>query len=660
MKNYKKVEKTLVFYLFFLYYIEKQMKTIYETMYETAKNAPSLSGVYLWKNKENTILYVGKAKNLKNRLSSYFSGKKDTKTRILISKATSIEYITTTNEYEALILENTLIKQHRPRYNIDLKDDKSYPMIRITNDDFPRILKTRRIIQDGSSYFGPFPNAGALTNFIDLVDSLYSLRKCKKMPRNKKPCMYYHIDRCPAPCADKISTKSYNDSIGEIKSFLEKNPQRGILQLEKKMKTAAKNLQFEKAGKIRDGIAALKMLRSQNTVTDFSEDSRDYIGFYAEGSRVSFTVLKMRGGKLVMKDTYRTQSLKDDDELLAEFIPAYYTEIELIPPRIFVKNADFLALAEQWIFNTYKIKTSIISPKQVENNKRHESSLAMAYHNAKEDSIRWLREKEDINGLKELKKILNLKNLPIRIEGFDIAHLGGTLPVASLVSFYKGNPDKKKYRYFRLKTTDGIIDDFASMREVTSRRYTRLLNEEAELPDLLLIDGGIGQVNAVQEILDALELDIPVVGLAKREEELYRPGNSTPIVLNRRNDGLRLLQRVRDETHRFATSRNQRLRTKEKTTSIFTALPDIGPKRAKKILETWGDFETLSKAETNAIAKTLKISEVRAKDIKAVALKTLNVSNQENNSAEYKPLEVTDNKTLLAAEKTMQYTKNQH
>ncbi|MFI3257754.1 MAG: excinuclease ABC subunit UvrC [Spirochaetales bacterium] len=593
----------------------KTNNSIYESLHQVALQAPKSGGVYIWSDSEHIVLYIGKAKNLKNRLTSYFSGKKDIKTQMLISRAKSIEYITTANEYEALILENTLIKQHSPRYNINLKDDKSYPVVRITNEDFPRVIKTRRIIQDGSEYFGPFPNGGALITFIDTLYSMYPLRQCKKMPKRKTPCMYYHIGRCAAPCCGKIDKESYSTIIGNVRLILNENPEKAIKKLENAMKEAAQELKFEKAARLRDGLGALKSLRMQNVVSDFNPESRDYIGYYAEGAEVSFVILKMRSGKLVMRDLYRTKTLAKDDELLSEFIMAYYTSEDLIPPRIFVFDKTGLELTEKWLFETHKTDTHINTPQETHELSRHEAALHMATHNAKEDMIRRMRERGDTPALEELKSILNLTHLPIRIEGFDIAHLHGKFPVASLISFYNGQPDKKHYRYFRLKTTNGIIDDFASMREATSRRYTRLLNDQEQMPDLILIDGGIGQVNAVQGVLDSLGLDIPIIGLAKRDEELFLPGNSTPIIVPKRSDALRLLQRVRDETHRFATKLNQRLRTKENTVSIFTQLPHIGKKRATLITQHWTTLENLLSATISDIENILTVSTAQAQDI---------------------------------------------
>lgn len=570
----------------------------------------------MWRNPQGTIIYVGKAKNLKNRLSSYFSKGKDIKTRILISRAQSIEYITTANEYEAFLLENNLIKKHSPRYNISLKDGKSYPVLRVTNEKFPRVFKTRQMVQDGSLYFGPYPDVTALEAFIDTLYKLYPLRHCKQFRERDYPCLYYHIGRCKAPCCEKIDKDSYNAYIGEISELLEGKGKETEEKLEREMKEAAKALNFEKAARLRDGIKALAIMQSQNIVEDFSAEDRDYIAFWREGELASFTVLKIREGKVQGRDNYRVTSLNEDEELLPEFINAYYDDDSGLPPAIYVPTQNGLDFMERWLKENFKGSTKIVLVAEgMENFKRHKAALDMAQQNAHEDIIRRLRERGDIPALQELKEELRLKNLPVRIEGFDIAHIGGKFPVASLISFYNGNPDKKNYRYFRLKTTNGIIDDFASMREAATRRYTRLLNEGAELPDLILIDGGIGQVNAVEGVLKALDLDIPVAGLAKRDEEIYRPGDPNPISLPKRSDALRLLQRVRDETHRFATSRNQRLRTKENVVSAFSQLPGIGPKRERVLTQKFVTIENLAAAQEEQVAQALGIKAAAAAEI---------------------------------------------
>jgi len=664
-----------------------------DLLHETALKAPLSSGVYLWKNEEGTVIYVGKAKNLKNRLSSYFSGQKNIKTRLLISHATSIEYITTTNEYEALLLENNLIKKYNPRYNICLKDGKSYPVLRITNEDFPKIFKTRRIMQDGSKYFGPFPDVNALDTFIETIFKLYPVRHCRTLRSRDTPCLYYHMKQCKAPCCKKISKESYNDYIGEIAQLLEGKGEETVAKLTEEMKAAAKELNFEKAARLRDGIKALMIMQNQNIVESFDSDDRDYISYYSEGELVSFTVLKVRGGKLLGRENYRVESLNDDDDLIGEFMAVYYDDPLSIPPNIYISPTNEYDHIAKWLLeeknsnaqiivvmteyakkqqtggisqkaetrgtvltdfeDSHQASTSSAQSESSENQKtsgtsqsietrgtvltdfaitstlpRDIAAIQMAKQNAREDIVRRLRDRGDMPAMEELKNLLGLDVLPVRIEGFDIAHIGGKWPVASLISFYNGNPDKKNYRYFRLKTTDGMIDDFASMKEAVSRRYSRLVNDQLDLPDLILIDGGIGQVNAVESILQGLGLDIPVAGLAKRDEEIYLPGNSTPICLPKRSDGLRLLQRVRDETHRFATSRNQNLRTKENTDSIFLEIPGIGEKRARQLQLQFVTLENLANSEQSAVAQCLHVRAQEAANILLYA-RQLNEKRQE-------------------------------
>ena len=631
-----------------------------EALHQYALSAPKTSGVYLWRDEKDIVIYVGKAKSLKNRLSSYFASKRDIKTRILVSRARRIEYIQTDNEYEALLLENNLIKKYKPRYNINLKDGKTYPVLKITNERYPRLYRTRRIQNDGARYFGPFPNVPAVDDFLSLIKRTYTLRQCKRL-KKREPCLYFHIGRCSAPCADKISETDYRKDIDEIALLLEGDLKKPLAELTEKMKAAAAAREFEKAARIRDGMQAVRALRGQNSVEDMDPEARDYIGWAAEGALITFTVFKMRGGKVVGRDLYRTESLKDEAEVLPEFLIAYYTDPKQIPPHIFVCAGQEYELAEQWFAERLGVKVTITAipledRKQaaatdtesltavnehsyhIDNTeaaaaektpvygaailRRHKAALAMAQFNAKEDAARRIKELGDFPALEELQKILSLDRPPHRIEGFDIAHLHGKYTVASLISFKDGNPDKKNYRIFRLRTTDGIIDDYASMREAVARRYTRLLNEAAELPDLIMIDGGIGQVNAAKAVLDALELDIPLVGLAEKNEELYRPHINKPIVLPRRSAALRVLQRVRDETHRFANTRNNRLRSKEELHLQFEQLPHIGEKRAARLLRSFSSIEKLAAASVEAAAAAARITHAQAEEVIAAARKT--------------------------------------
>ncbi len=456
------------------------------------------------------------------------------------------------------------------------------------------------------------------------------------------------MKQCKAPCCGKIDKEEYNNYIEEITALLSGQADSAIEKMTAEMKAASANLDFEKAARLRDSIKALMVLQNQNIVESFDSEDRDYIAHYSEGELVSFTVLKIRGGKLLGRENYRVESLNEDDELLAEFMAAYYEDSAQIPPAIYVQTEAQSDFINRWLSEQMNTNTKVSVPDA--SDKHGIAALNMARENAHEDIIRRLRDRGDVPAMEELKTLLGLDTLPVRIEGFDIAHIGGKFPVASLISFYNGNPDKKNYRYFRLKTTDGYIDDFQSMREATTRRYTRLVNEQADLPDLILIDGGLGQVNAVEEVLNSLGLDIPVAGLAKRDEEIYLPGNSTPINLPKRSDALRLLQRVRDETHRFATSRNQRLRTKENTDSIFLELPGVGEKRAVALQKKFITLEALAGAEESAIAQCLHIKNAsEAADI-LLAAKQLLAGRQEKQELQKKSLGVAGTTKEKAAE----------
>ena len=668
--------------------METKEKTTFEKLHEIALNAPKTSGTYIWKNSDGVVIYVGKAKSLKMRLTSYFREKKDVKTRLLVSHATMLEYIQTKNEYEALLLENTLIKKHSPKYNISLKDGKTYPMLKVTNEAFPRLYRTRTIHNDGARYFGPFANVQNVDTFLNLIKQNYKLHQCKRLQKKDSPCLYYHIGRCNAPCCGKISEDEYNKSIKEIVSILTGDTKKIIKKLEKEMKSAVEIQDFESATILRDNIEAINALQDKNVVQDLDATSRDYISFATAGQMITFAVLKMRGGRLVTRDLYRSQTLKDNDEAVLEFFMSYYCEVKNIPASIFVLSSHDCALLQQWFKKELKTDVKIytssiiiedivysnlgkereVSPQSARNigsqnsrskkdaykdkntllageniaqyscninaptndkpdsliekhfnkkmSRHHYAALEMARFNAKEDITARLRQTGDFPALEELKEIAGCKELPTVIEGFDIAHLQGNFTVAGMASFYDGKPNKKGYCLFRLRTTEGIIDDYKSMKEAVSRRYTRLINEGRDLPDLILIDGGAGQVNAAWKVLQLLNLNIPLIGLAEKNEELYFPNNSTPLVLPRRSYALRLLQRVRDEVHRFSNSYVAKMNVKAKTTSVFEKLPHVGKKRASILMKKFFTFEELGKATTDEIRKAIHVSEREADEIK--------------------------------------------
>ncbi|MDR1635747.1 MAG: excinuclease ABC subunit UvrC [Treponema sp.] len=601
-----------------------------------AREAPKEPGVYIIRDRENRIIYVGKARVLRNRLGSYFSGAKDIKTTTLIRHAHSIETIIVTSEYEALLLENTLIKQHSPKYNINLKDGKTYPVVRITSEGFPRVFRTRHIVEDGSRYFGPFPNIHSVDLLLDLVEKLFPLRKCRTFRKRENPCMYYHIGRCAAPCCGKISLEEYALQVRRVEQLLTDSAAGEgangelVRDLEEEMGKAAAELKFERAAQLRNAIRAIGDLSGDSAVVDFDPEGRDYIAWATEGVFTTFTVFSMRGGRMTGRELYRTRSAADEGESLETFIASYYdpsrpppAKIYLLPELSSTKKAGegdaslFVSPGSlaRWFREQFRFEPEVSVPVE----KHHTAVLAMARQNALEDLRRRLRERGAGPALDELVRVLGLKRRPECIEGFDIAQLDGKHPVASLISFKDGVPDKKNYRYFKLRSVVGIVDDFAAMREAVQRRYSRLVREGRELPDLVLIDGGIGQVNAAKGVLDELGLDLDLAGLAKRDEEIWLPRAREPIRLSRRSEALKVLQHVRDETHRFATGLNQRLRSGDLFFPVLESVDGIGPKRAAAIMKAYGSVANIAGAAPEEIAERCRLSVPAARAARAAA-----------------------------------------
>jgi excinuclease ABC subunit C len=592
----------------------------YTQLRAAAKAAPLEPGVYLWRDDGGQVIYVGKAVVLRHRLLSYFSGAKDVKTRTLVKRARSIETIIVSNEYEALLLENTLIKQFSPKYNINLKDGKTYPVIRVTAEPFPRVFRTRRIVEDGSSYYGPYPNVQAVDTLLELVEKLFPLRKCRRLRTRSAPCMYYHIGRCAAPCAGKISREDYAVHVDRVRRLLSGDTAGLVADLSARMAEAAAELQFEKAAGLRDAVKAIGELGAANAVVDFDPDARDYVAWATEGVLATFTVFSLRGGKLTGRELYRARSAASDAESLESFLVGYYAPDRPPPPSVYLAvplAAD--SGVPRWFAETFGACPSFPSAAE----KRHSAVLAMAGQNAREDLAKRIKERGAGPALDELAAVLKLPGRPERIEGFDIAQLDGKYPVASLISFKDGVPDKPNYRHFRLRSVDGVVDDFQAMREAVGRRYSRRLAEGADLPDLILIDGGIGQVNAARGVLSGLGADIPLVGLAKRDEELWLPDASEPIRLPKSSEALKVLQQVRDETHRFATGLNQRLRAKDLALAGLQAVDGVGPARAAALMKAFGSLEAIAAAAPEEVAAKAKLGMAIAPAVVAAARKAL-------------------------------------
>lgn len=562
---------------------------------------PHRPGVYIMKDTSGRVIYVGKALDLKKRVRSYFTGKHEVKTRVLVKKIAALEHIVTKNEYEALVLENNLIKQWSPRYNINLKDGKSYPVIRITAEPFPRVFRTRRIVRDGSDYFGPYANVKQLDVYLRAIDRLYPLRKCRgPLKKREHPCLYYHIGACPAPCCGRISREDYADRVKEVKRLFSGGVDKLLSEYRRRMKEASTALDFETAAVYRDVITSVEEVSRPQEVQDFDEEVRDYISCVRDESLYTFVVFQMRGGKLTGRELYNTESPAATEDALLDFVFQYYQGRDTLPSRLFLEIPTDERLLEEYFRTEHAGRVTFSVPRRG----RHLSIIRMARENALIELEGRKKSRDRQDALRELKDVLDLPALPVHIEGFDIAQLGGTNPVASMVFFKNGKPDKKEYRRYRLRTLGGEIDDFESLREAVARRYTRRLNESADLPDLILVDGGKGQVSAVDQVLEALGIGhIPLVGLAKREEELFLRGRSEPVVLPQGNEALRVLQAVRDEAHRFATTLQKRLREKDVRVSVLEDIPGIGKSRAAGLLAAYGSVEAVAAAEAEDMAE---------------------------------------------------------
>jgi excinuclease ABC subunit C len=562
---------------------------------------PDSPGVYLMKDATAKIIYIGKARSLRNRIRSYFAGEKDIKTRFLLAAMADIEVILTTTEYEALILENNLIKQWKPQYNIDLKDGKTYPVIRLTAEEFPRVYRTRRMIFDGSEYFGPFPKPHQIDLYLRLIERHFPL--CKHRGSQKKrayPCLNYHMGRCAGACCGKISGEEYAKIVEGVRKLLSGKTEELLRDLREKMKAASAAQEFERAAKLRDQLLAIEEVSVEQRVMEFTEADRDYIALAPREESLVIVVLQVREGKLLGKEVFHVAEYSPDEEALSHFISRYYAERKAVPQAVYVgREVD----AENLSAFLRELSDRQIAVKIPQRGK-HTQLLAMAEANAREEAAKAARGAEMTLALEGLKLDLGLSRLPRAIEGFDIAHLEGTDTVASMVRFTDGRPDRRLYRAFTIRSLDGKIDDFASIREAVARRYTRVLNEELEQPDLILIDGGRGQLSAALGILRALGLaEIPVIGLAKKEEEIYMPEREETLKLDEASPSLRILEAVRNESHRFATTLNRKKRAKRLALTLLEGVPGIGQARSRRLIEVFGSVEGILGADVDALQK---------------------------------------------------------
>ena len=587
---------------------------------DTIKNIPQEPGVYLFKDRSGKVLYIGKAKNLNKRIHSYFSKGKDYpyKLSLILTNADTIEHIITATEKEALILEGNLIKKYRPRYNVILKDDANYPLLKLDiNNRYPRLTIVRRMKNDGDLYFGPFTSASAVRSTLRLIGPVFPLRKCrtKGTPKRSRPCLNYQLGRCLAPCCLDVRVEDYQEIVDQVKLFLEGRSKELISQLREIMQKASRGLNFEKAAGVRDQIRAVEKTVERQAVVSTEMKDQDVIGLSRSGKEAGIVILFVRSGYMVGSRNYSIHcEWQNASEPLEAFLKQYYRDKGFIPSEIILSDAiDDKRLISEWLTGMAGKKVSISVPSRGDKKKL----VNMAVVNA--ENILLERQKSDQSAiLEEAKSILHLGRKPAHIEGIDISNLKGDLAVASLVAFVEGVPQKSGYRNYRIKEVEGI-DDYAMIAEVIKRRL-----KKGQPPDLFVIDGGKGHLSVALKTIDALGLENPpdVISIAKADQgepravdKIYLPKRKNPLILARNHPVLSLLMRLRDETHRRALSYYRKRSKKKLTGSELDRIPGVGPKRKKALLKYLGDLQSITKAEIEDLNGVPAINQVVAKNI---------------------------------------------
>ncbi|MFW6035152.1 MAG: excinuclease ABC subunit UvrC [Halothermotrichaceae bacterium] len=594
---------------------------------EQLKQLPDMPGVYLMKDNFGEIIYVGKAKSLRKRVRSYFRrGNHTYKTRILIDHIKDFDYIITDTEVEAYILEANLIKKHQPRFNIRLKDDKTYPYIKVTvEEDFPRIFKTRIVKNDGARYYGPFTDVKGLNKTINVLKDIYQLRTCSKDLKEgeyeDRPCLNYYIDKCLGPCIGAVSKEEYGRLVNQVCLFLSGHQDKLIDKIEENMYQASQQQNFEKAARLRDTIEALKRLSVQQKVMSGKNINQDVIALTLtdekEEDKACVQILIVRNGRLIGQEYYMLEGseYENEDSIMDSFLPQYYDKAPQLPDEILLSSKiKEIKLLADWLSQRKGKKVKITVPIKGEKKRLIEMGIRNARENLKKELIKRKYKNSRTSGaVKQLGENLGMDKLPTHIEGFDISNIQGTDPVASMVVFKDGKASKKDYRRFKIKTVEGP-NDFAMMAEVVSRRYSRLLDENKKLPDLILIDGGKGQLGVAHEVLGELGVsDVFIIGLAKREEEVFVPEKSESIIIPRKSPALHLIQRVRDEAHRFAVSYHRKLRSRRLTHTMLDDIPGVGPKRRQALLNHFGSLAEIRKANIGKLKEVKGVSSKTAR-----------------------------------------------
>lgn len=602
--------------------------TLSETMRHKLVTLPSAPGVYLMKDETGKILYVGKAKSLRSRVRSYFqeSGVSERGARIelMVRRVADLDVILTQTEQEALILEATQIKAHKPRYNINLKDDKKYPFIRITDEPFPRIFWTRDVLKDGSRYLGPYSSARQMRMMLDVMHRIFPVRSCRyDLPDPKvKLCMEYQIHRCEGPCEGIVSQIDYRKSVNQAVRFLRGDKTSVIRELRERMATASEELKFEVAARCRDQIEALEVYQHRQKMVLEEQIDRDIIGLARHDDEACCTVLEVREGRVVGDKHHFLGGVIEasDAEIISAFIRLFYLQSDFIPRQIHVNVAlsDGEELAA-WLTSKSDVKVTVAAFQRGLKAQAQELAVSNAAHMLEERRLKREALRDRVpQSVHSLQRDISSPTLPRRIEGIDISNFQGTDTVGSLVVMIDGKPKRSEYRHFRIRSeSEQGPDDFASIHEVVTRRISGLRRRGEALPDLLMIDGGKGQLSNAIDALRQLEIyDLPVVGLAKRLEEIFVPGESEPILLPRASASLRLLQVLRDEAHRFAVTHHRKLRTKRTIASGLDDIPGIGPKRRQALLREFGSVRQLREADPEQIAAVKGVSLKLANQLK--------------------------------------------
>lgn len=597
------------------------------SLQEQLNALPAKPGVYIFRDVAGDVVYVGKAANLRNRVRQYFGSPRgfEPKLRALREKIADFEYIVTNTEQEALLLEATLVKRYQPFFNVRLKDDKHYPYLKVDlTDPWPRVYITRRVEKDGARYFGPYANASSVRKTLDLVNKLFPWRSCTKIITGKdpRPCLDYYIHRCLAPCAGYCTKEEYDAVIRQVILFLEGRDEEVVRDLKVQMEEAAENLEFEQAARLRDQIQAIERVRESQVVALTRPADMDVFGLARHEDEGGVQVFFVRGTKVIGRDHFRLAGVRDetDEAILSAFVRQFYESATYVPQEVILpKPVEDAALIAAWLSEKRGGKVKLIVPQKGE----RRQLAALAQENAREalelSRVKWLADTRNTTvALEELQAELNLPTLPRRIECYDISTIQGAATVGSMVVFVDGRPRTSEYRRFQVKSVAGPPNDFASLAEVLRRRFKRLAERRSggtepdddasfgAVPDLVIIDGGRGQLSYALDVMRDLGLkDIPVCGLAKQHEEIFVQDLAEPIVLPRTSQALYLVQRIRDEAHRFAITYHRSLRQKQGMQSALDAVPGIGPKRKKALLRKFGSVQRIREASVEDIAATV-------------------------------------------------------